>query len=57
MSRVVPIAVAEIGCPVESIYTIVDRQEGARENFKERGLELKAIFNRDELLAAKRGGA
>jgi len=47
--------VEKLNCPVVSVFTVVDRQEGARENLERRGLELKAIFTRDELLEAKRG--
>ncbi|MDX1949063.1 MAG: orotate phosphoribosyltransferase [Rickettsiales bacterium] len=42
--------VKNLGCKVNKIISIVDRQEGASENLKFEGIELEAIFTRDELL-------
>jgi len=32
------------------VMALLDRQEGGREKLKEKGYELEAIFNREELL-------
>ena len=37
-----------IGCKVERVVTVVDRLEGAEENLRREGIELIALFNRDE---------
>jgi orotate phosphoribosyltransferase len=37
-----------LGCTVERIVTVVDRLEGARENLRQQGIELVALFTRDE---------
>ncbi len=37
------------GCRVGSLFVIVDRQEGGRENMEKEGFELYAIVTRDEL--------
>jgi orotate phosphoribosyltransferase len=43
-------AVRSQGGTVSRVITIVDRQEGARENLRNEGIELSAIFTKDELL-------
>jgi orotate phosphoribosyltransferase len=43
-------AVREKGATVKRIITVVDRLEGATENLKKEGVDLKAIFTRHELL-------
>ena len=45
-------AVEEMGCRVSRVLAVVDRQEGGRENLKERGYPLESIFTAKELLAA-----
>ncbi len=42
-------AVQELGCRVERVLVIVDRQEGGRENLEQAGLALSAILTREEL--------
>lgn len=42
-------AVQELGCLVERVLVIVDRQEGGRENLEQAGLSLSAILTREEL--------
>jgi len=42
-------AVEEAGGKVARVLTLVDRGEGAREAFLERGLSLEAIFGREDL--------
>lgn len=42
-------AVRELGCLVERVLVIVDRQEGGRENLEQAGLMLSAILTREEL--------
>ena len=41
----------EAGFEVSRVYTLIDRQEGGRENIEAAGLVLDALFSRDELLA------
>ena len=43
-------ALREEGANIVLVLTIVDRLEGARENFAAEGLELKALFTADEFL-------
>jgi orotate phosphoribosyltransferase len=40
----------EAGFEVRRVYTLIDRQEGGRENIEAAGLALDALFTRDELL-------
>ncbi|MCX5860149.1 MAG: orotate phosphoribosyltransferase [Proteobacteria bacterium] len=40
----------ECGFSVIRVMALLDRQEGGREKLKEKGYELEAIFNREELL-------
>ena len=40
----------ESGFSVLRVMALLDRQEGGREKLKEKGYELEAIFNREELL-------
>ena len=40
----------EAGFEVDRVYTLIDRQEGGRENIEAEGLVLDALFTRDELL-------
>ena len=41
-------AVREQGCTVAKVVTVVDRLQGARENLKSEGLDLAALFTRDD---------
>ncbi len=41
------------GFEVAYILTVVDRQEGARENLEAKGVALKALVTREELLSAQ----
>lgn len=43
-------AVRERGCFVSKVFTIVDRQEGAREALAAEGIELVALFDKEEFL-------
>jgi orotate phosphoribosyltransferase len=43
-------AVRQRGATVKRIITIVDREEGAGENLRKEGLELRAVFTRRDLL-------
>ncbi len=40
--------VRNLGCNVNKIISMVDRQEGAKENLKNEGITLEAIFTREE---------
>jgi orotate phosphoribosyltransferase len=42
----------EEGANIVCVLTIVDRLEGAKENFAEQGLELRALYTADEFLKA-----
>ena len=46
-------AVRSQGCNVKKIVTIVDRLEGARANLKKEGLELVALYTRDDFAPKK----
>ncbi len=39
------------GCTVRRVVTVVDRLDGARDNLKAHGLELSALFTRDDFQA------
>lgn len=41
-------AVRDLGCTVTKVVTIVDRLEGAEENLSKHGIELVALFTRDD---------
>ena len=41
-------AVREMGCTVEIIATVLDRQEGAAENLAKEGIRLVPLFRRDD---------
>ena len=43
-------AVRERGCRVARVVTVVDRLEGARENLEKEGLELIALFTKDDFV-------
>jgi orotate phosphoribosyltransferase len=46
-------AIAEVrrrGCSIAAVITIVDRLEGARENLAAQGIELIALFDRNDFL-------
>ncbi|NMB41163.1 MAG: orotate phosphoribosyltransferase [Firmicutes bacterium] len=43
-------ATRQLGCKVERIIVIVDRQEGGKENLQKEGLPVSAILTRDELV-------
>lgn len=42
-------AVQEVGCRVERVMVMVDRQEGGRENLEKAGLSLSAMLTREQL--------
>ena len=44
-------AVEELGCKVARVLVVVDREQGGRENLKEKGYRLESIFTAKELLA------
>ncbi|HKI82382.1 MAG TPA: orotate phosphoribosyltransferase [Pseudodesulfovibrio sp.] len=44
--------VRDAGLDIVGVLAVLDREEGGRERLKEAGLELNAIFTRQELLAA-----
>jgi len=46
--------VRDAGLEIVGVLAVLDREEGGREKLKEAGLELNAIFTRQELLAAGR---
>ena len=46
-------AVQELGCRVEKILVIVDRQEGGRENLEKEGLNIASILTRSDLEQAR----
>jgi orotate phosphoribosyltransferase len=41
-------AVRAFGCKVDTILSVLDRQEGAEENLKKEGLRLISLFRRDD---------
>ena len=41
-------AVRDLGCTVTKVVTVVDRLEGASENLSKHGIELVALFTRDD---------
>jgi len=41
-------AVQQRGCKVVRVVSLVDRQEGARENFEREGIQFEAIFDTDD---------
>ena len=43
-------AVRELGCVVDRVLVIVDREQGGRENLKKAGCRVEAIFSVSELL-------
>jgi orotate phosphoribosyltransferase len=43
-------ALREEGANIICVLTIVDRLEGAKENFAAEGLELRALYTSDEFL-------
>jgi len=45
-------AVESLGCRITKVLAVVDREEGARENLREKGYQLEALFTASELLAA-----
>lgn len=42
--------IIEFGCKVEQVIALVDRNEGGREAFKEKGLEYKYLFDINEVI-------
>jgi orotate phosphoribosyltransferase len=44
-------AVRDLGCEVDRVLAVVDREQGAKENLKEAGCRMEAIFSVKELLA------
>jgi orotate phosphoribosyltransferase len=44
-------AVEELGCKVTRVLAIVDREQGGKENLKEKGYRLESIFTAKELLS------
>jgi orotate phosphoribosyltransferase len=40
--------VQELGCEVVSIFTIVDRLQGARENLEKEGIALESLYTRED---------
>lgn len=42
--------ITEFGCKVEQVIALVDRNEGGREAFKEKGLEYKYLFDINEVI-------
>lgn len=44
-------AIEELGCKVTRVLAVVDREQGGRENLKEKGYRLESIFTAKELLA------
>lgn len=47
--------VRDAGLEIVAVLTVLDRQEGGRENLAKAGYELESIFTRADLVAAKRG--
>ena len=45
-------AVRDLGCEVQRVLGVVDREQGARENLKEAGCRMESIFTVGELLRA-----
>ena len=41
-------ALRAVGCTVKTLYTIVDRKQGAAENLAANGIRLVALFDRDD---------
>jgi len=44
-------ALREAGAVVDTVYVVVDRQEGGRENLADHGVELRSLVTADDLLA------
>jgi orotate phosphoribosyltransferase len=49
-------ALREAGAVVERVLVVVDREEGARENLAEHGLELESLVTASQLLADRDAG-
>jgi len=45
--------VREAGLEIVAVLTVLDRQEGGRENLAQAGYELMSIFTRADLVAVK----
>ena len=43
-------AVRQAGCTVRTLYTVVDRLEGAEANLAREGIRLDALFTRDDFV-------
>ncbi len=44
-------AVRELGCTVNTVVTVVDRLEGAKQNLSEHDIELIALFTRNDFFS------
>jgi orotate phosphoribosyltransferase len=44
-------AIEDLGCKITRVLAVVDREQGGRENLKEKGYRLESIFTAKELLA------
>ena len=45
-------ALREIGCPIEGVWAVVDREQGGREALTAEGLSLQSLFRAADLLQA-----